>query len=151
MQPQVLIVGGGMITHDQILPSLYHLQRQGHIGEIGVCALRGRDWQPLAGRGRSGRGLSRPVVPGYPEGGDPDRLQPDLFREVIARLPPRNIVVVAVPDHLHLDVILTALRHDQHVCTVKPLVLKHAAGAGDRAGGLFAGPGRRRRIPQAVR
>jgi predicted dehydrogenase len=41
-------------------------------------------------------------------------------------MPPRNIVVVAVPDHLHFEVILAALAHDQHVCTVKPLVLKHA-------------------------
>ena len=41
-------------------------------------------------------------------------------------MPPRNIVVVAVPDQLHFDVIMTALRHDQHVCAVKPLVLKHA-------------------------
>jgi predicted dehydrogenase len=35
-------------------------------------------------------------------------------------------VVVAVPDQLHFDTIMTALRHDQHVCAVKPLVLKHA-------------------------
>ena len=28
-QPQVVIVGGGMITHDQLLPSLYHMLRQG--------------------------------------------------------------------------------------------------------------------------
>jgi predicted dehydrogenase len=33
---------------------------------------------------------------------------------------------VAVPDQLHFDVIMTALRHDQHVLTVKPLVLKHS-------------------------
>jgi predicted dehydrogenase len=38
-KPQVLIVGGGMITQVQILPSLYHLQRQGVIDQIGVCAL----------------------------------------------------------------------------------------------------------------
>src|SRR3982750_293050 len=38
--PEVLVVGGGMITHDQILPSLYHLQRLGVIGEISVCATR---------------------------------------------------------------------------------------------------------------
>ena len=127
MQPQVLIVGGGMITHDQLLPSLYHLQRQGHIGEISVCALRGKDWQPLAAAAGLAEAFPGQSFRGYPEGGDPDRLQPDLFREVIARMPPRNIVVVAVPDHLHLDVILTALRHEQHVCTVKPLVLTHAA------------------------
>ena len=34
--PQILIVGGGMITHDQLLPSLYHMQRQGRLGAIAV-------------------------------------------------------------------------------------------------------------------
>jgi predicted dehydrogenase len=41
-------------------------------------------------------------------------------------MPPRNIVVVAVPDPLHYEVLRHALEHDQHVLTVKPLVLKHA-------------------------
>ena len=31
--PQVTVVGGGMITQIQILPSLYHLQRVGAIGQ----------------------------------------------------------------------------------------------------------------------
>jgi hypothetical protein len=34
----VTIVGGGMITNDLILPSIYHLQRLGVVGRIGVCA-----------------------------------------------------------------------------------------------------------------
>ena len=38
-KPEVCIVGGGMITQVQILPSIYHLQRMGIVGEIGVCAL----------------------------------------------------------------------------------------------------------------
>jgi len=61
----------------------------------------------------------------FPNDGDPDLPQPDLFRKLIARMPPGGIVVVAVPDHLHFDVIMTALRHGQHVCSVKPLVLKN--------------------------
>ena len=36
---QTVIVGGGMITYDQILPSIYHLQRAGSIDQITVCAL----------------------------------------------------------------------------------------------------------------
>jgi hypothetical protein len=39
-KPQILIVGGGMITHDQILPTVYHMQRNGAAGEITVCASR---------------------------------------------------------------------------------------------------------------
>jgi predicted dehydrogenase len=61
----------------------------------------------------------------YPAAGSSDEPQPDLYKQVIGELPPRNLVVVAVPDQLHYDVILEALRHDQHVLTVKPLVLRH--------------------------
>ncbi|MBI1788345.1 MAG: Gfo/Idh/MocA family oxidoreductase [Acidobacteria bacterium] len=125
MKPLVTIVGGGMITHDQILPSLYQMQRDGAIGEIAVCASRPRTVLALAGA----EGLLR-AFPGHsfralPASGDPDASQPELFRQAIGRMPPRNIVVAAVPDQLHYDVIMEALRHDQHVCAVKPLVLQH--------------------------
>jgi D-galacturonate reductase len=120
--PTVTIVGGGMITHDQILPTLYHMQRSGKIGEITVCASRPATVKALASAealllafpGQSFRGL--------PESGD---AQPELYRDTIRRMPPRQIVVAAVPDQLHFDVIMAALDHDQHVCAVKPLVLKH--------------------------
>ncbi len=36
---EVTIVGGGMITNDLLLPSIYHLQRTGVVGDIHVCAL----------------------------------------------------------------------------------------------------------------
>lgn len=123
--PEILIVGGGMITHDQLLPALYHMQRQGRVGEITVCAQRARTVQQL----KSAPGLAE-AFPGqsfraYPEDTDADRTHPDLFRELIARMPPGNVVVAAVPDQIHFDVIMTALQHNQHVCAVKPLVLKH--------------------------
>jgi predicted dehydrogenase len=51
---------------------------------------------------------------------------PDLYKDVVTKMPAHNLVVVAVPDHFHYDVIMTALRADQHVLAVKPLVLKHA-------------------------
>jgi predicted dehydrogenase len=125
MKPQVTIVGGGMITHDQILPSLYQMQRQGRIGEIAICALKPSMLRALA----EAEGL-RNAFPGqsftpYPSLDAPEAAQPDLFRDVIAKMPPRQIVCVAVPDQLHYDVIMTALRHEQHVLTVKPLVLRH--------------------------
>jgi len=125
INPEILIVGGGMITHDQLLPSLYHMQRQGRIGKISVCALRARDLQPLVSGPVLAEAFPGQTFRAYPDSGDPNQAQPNLFRQLIARMEPRNIVVVAVPDHLHFDVIMTALHHDQHVCTVKPLVLKH--------------------------
>ncbi len=36
-----------------------------------------------------------------------------------------NMVVVAMPVHLHYEVVLHVLRHDQKVLCVKPLVLKY--------------------------
>ena len=121
--PQVTVIGGGMITHDQILPSLYQLQRLGRIGAIAVCASRRRTVAALASAEIFARAFPGQTFRGFPDSGDEP--QPELFRQVIARMPPRNIVVVAVPDPLHHDVIMTALRHDQHVCAVKPLVLRY--------------------------
>jgi len=127
MAPEVLIVGGGMIVHDQILPSLYHLQRLGRIGEIGVCATRYKTVLELAEAEdllRAFPGQSCRWFPDKPS----DVPQPYLYRERIARLEPRGIVVVAVPDHLHYEVIAEALGHDQHICSVKPLVLERRHG-----------------------
>ena len=125
-KPQVTVVGGGMITHDQILPSLYQMQRIGRIGDITVCASRRQTVEALA----KAEGIAR-AFPGhsfhaFPEAGESSKAQPELYRSVIERMPPRQIVIAAVPDQLHYDVIMAALRHDQHVCAVKPLVLQHA-------------------------
>ena len=124
-KPQVTVIGGGMITHDQILPTLYHMQRSGAIGEITVCASRPRTVAALAQAEQILRAFPGQSFRAMPDSGDPDASQPELYREAIRRLPPRQIVVVAVPDQLHYDVILAALEHDQHVCAVKPLVLQH--------------------------
>ena len=35
----VVIIGGGMITNDLILPTVYHLQRTGVVDNIDICAL----------------------------------------------------------------------------------------------------------------
>ena len=55
----VTIVGGGMITHDLILPSIYHLQRS-VVGKINVCALNCPPLQTLKGQSGIQRSLSRP-------------------------------------------------------------------------------------------
>ncbi len=126
-KPEVVLVGGGMITHDQILPSLYHLQRTGQIGTIKVCALNSAPLRALAESIRLKEGFpgqSFEASPSLNEG--PEAMHPDLYREVIAAMPKRNVVVVAVPDHFHDPVIRIALEHDQHVLSVKPLVPTYA-------------------------
>src|SRR5258706_15752078 len=96
--PQVTIIGGGMITHDQILPSLYQLQRLGRIGEIAVCASRRSTVETLANAEIFGRAFPGHSFRAFPESGDPQEPRFDLYRTVIERLPPRNIGVAAVPD-----------------------------------------------------
>src|SRR5262249_47612613 len=123
--PQILIVGGGMITHDQILPTIYHMQRRGQVGDITICASRPRTVQTLAQADTLLRAFPGQKFRAIPDSGDPDASQPDLFREAIRNLPGRQVVIAAVPDQLHYEVIMTALRHNQHVCAVKPLVLEH--------------------------
>lgn len=108
-----VIVGGGMITHDQLLPSLYQLRRLGRIGKIRVCARHSATLDKLAS--------SEIIREAFPE----QSFEPttDPFEDVLKSSPPRQLAVVAVPDPLHRGVILASLKADLHVCTVKPLVM----------------------------
>ncbi|OGV56855.1 MAG: hypothetical protein A2X45_04610 [Lentisphaerae bacterium GWF2_50_93] len=123
----VTIIGGGMITNDLILPSVYHLQRIGIAGKIRVCALNSG---PLAELKRNKELLE--AFPGqdfeaHPSIDNPaDRKFPDLFKKVLAEQKPRQAVIVAVPDQFHYDIVMEALKCDQHVLCVKPLVLKYS-------------------------
>lgn len=124
---EVVVVGGGMITHDQILPSLYHLRRLGLLDGIKVCALNSAPLKMLAESERFAQAFPGQSFEACPALDEPaDKLFPDLYRQVIASLPPGNLVVVAVPDQFHNTVIREALAANQHVLTVKPLVLRHA-------------------------
>jgi D-galacturonate reductase len=121
VSPNVLIVGGGMITHDQILPSLFHLQREGRVGDISVVASQRSTVQNLQAVPMWAKAFPGQTFRAFPVAGD--TRQPELYRDVIAGMPPGNIVVAAVPDQLHFDVVMAALSAGQHVCCVKPLVL----------------------------
>ncbi len=140
----VVVVGGGMITHDQILPSLYQLQRTGLVGTIKVCALNPAPLRALAESSNLKDGFPGHTFEALPSLDAPDdTMLPDLYREVIADLPPRNLVVVAVPDHVHGQVVHAALKHEQHVLAVKPLVPTYAESVEieelARQKGLFVG------------
>ena len=110
----VTIVGGGMITHDQILPSIYHMQRDGKVGKINISSLNTPPLEALANEP-----LFRGAFPGQsfnplPSLDSPsDEKFPDLYKEVIAAMAPRQAVVVAMPDQLHYMVIMEALRNNQ--------------------------------------
>ena len=112
-----------MITHDQILPAVYAMQRRGEVGEVWVCAQHGRTVRNLAAASSIVRAFPGQRFRAFPDPADGEQPQPELFRSVIAHLPPRQIVIVALPDQLHFKAVMTALENDQHVICVKPLVL----------------------------
>ena len=124
MSLRVLIVGGGMITHDQILPSVLQMQRSGEVGEVSVVARDSRAVKALRDAPAIQRAFPERTFQCFPDPNSEDQTpQPDLYKELVAGLPPRNIVIVALPDQLHFEGVMTALTHDQHVLCVKPLVL----------------------------
>lgn len=122
----VVIVGGGMITYDLLLPSVYHLQRTGYVNNISVCAL---DSAPLKALKNSTE--IKEAFPGqdfvpFPPLTEPETNKfPELYKEVIAGLKPRQMVIVAMPDQFHYQVVMEALKNNQHILCVKPLVLKY--------------------------
>ena len=123
----VVVVGAGMIVLDQILPSLYQLQREGRIGQITLAARRSGPLRELAEHPALVEAFPKQKFIARPSLESPlDQIYSDSFQGVIAEQSPHGLVVVAVPDQLHHVVITEALQHDQHVLTVKPFVLEHA-------------------------
>jgi len=129
----VLILGGGMIVHDQLLPSFFQLQRTGLVGDIAVCARHETTLHALA--------ESQTIRPAFPD----RRFCPIAasYEDALSKAQPHNIAVVALPDQLHFDAIMKALAAGQHVIAVKPLVLKVAESVAieneARRRGLFVG------------
>jgi D-galacturonate reductase len=111
---RVLLIGGGMIAHDQILPSLYHLQRLGRIGQIEICDLDAARLDALA--------RAPKLVRAFP--GQNFVPRAESYQQAIARLDPHQLVCICLPDHLHYGAVMAALGSDQNVLSVKPLVLR---------------------------
>src|SRR5262245_7999516 len=123
----ITIVGGGMIVHDQILPSLYHLQRTGVVGQISVCATSTARMRDLIDDKEIRDGFPGQSFTAHPALTEPPNKRfDDLYKQVVPKMRPRQMVIVATPDPLHFSMVDFCLRHDQHVMCVKPLVLKYA-------------------------
>ena len=140
----VTIIGGGMITGDLILPAVYHMHRTGAVKSIDICALNSTPIKNL-----NENHALKEAFPGqnfipHPSFDEPgDRMFPDLYKEVLADMAPRQAVIVALPDHLHYGAVKEALLYNQHVICMKPLVLKYEQAAEleklARERGLFIG------------
>lgn len=122
----VTIIGGGMITFDLILPSVYHLQRTGYVNNINVCALDSPPLKALKNSEEIKEAFPGQDFESYPPVSEPDEKKfPDLYKKVLEKMKPRQVAVIAMPDHLHYPVVMEALKNNQHILCVKPLVLKY--------------------------
>ena len=110
---QVTVIGGGMIVHDQILPSLYQLQRLGTIGDITICARHASTLDALE--------QSETIRQAFP--GHSFRRKVTSYENALESYPSRDLAIVALPDQLHFDAVMKALEANRHVIAVKPLVL----------------------------
>lgn len=125
--PRVTIIGGGMITKVQLLPTIYHLQREGVLGEIHINALNAPPLADLQNDATFKRAFPGQSFVPHP---DPAKVSakdvfPNLYKDVLAAAPKHSIAVVAVPDQFHYDAVMAALDNDLHVCVVKPLTLSY--------------------------
>ncbi len=129
-RPPALLIGAGMIAHDQVLPALLQMRREGALGEVRVCSQRTRSVERLASAPSLRRAFPDvgfvPVLDSAAQRSEP---RPDHYKAALASMPARAVTVVAVPDQLHHRVVMDCLRADQHVCCVKPLVLSVAEAA----------------------
>ncbi len=118
-QLNVLIVGGGMISQEVILPTVFQQRRAGKIRDVLVVSRRAQTIQTLR------RQFPNENFHAWP---DPDTVNPqesfpDIYRDAIQKLKPPGVVIVATPDHLHTPVILCAIDNGFDVIVQKPLCL----------------------------
>jgi len=116
----ILVIGGGMICEDAVLPTLFQERRKGNVGKLQVVSLNAGIIQRL-----------RTVFPdekfeGVP---DPDKFpldenRPEEYKRLLAELGDHGLVYVTTPDHLHTPMILDAIAHGHDVVCMKPLCLK---------------------------
>jgi D-galacturonate reductase len=147
----VLIVGGGMITEEVILPTVLQEQKRGQLGDIAVASRR------AATIARLRRAFPDASFRGYPdpECVNPEESRPDEYKQGIAQLSVPGVVIVATPDHLHTPVIMAAVEAGHHCVVQKPLCLKvadvHAIASAARARGAYIYTDYHKRHDRAIR
>ena len=106
MPLDITMIGGGMIAHDQILPSIYHLQRLNVVGKITIAARHSKMLRELAEAPRFRDHFPGHAFEAHPAlTDDPHKSYPDMYKRVIERMPKGQLVVVATPETTHHEII----------------------------------------------
>ena len=115
-----LVIGGGMISQEVVLPTLFQERRRGRIGDVWLASRRGATIE------RCRELFPDEAFTGFPTGADPEESCPDAYLEALDAADEKTLVVVATPDHLHTEMVLAAIDRGLHCIVEKPLCLKVA-------------------------
>ena len=116
----VLVIGGGMICEDAVLPTIFQERRLGNVGRVTVVSLNSGIIRRL-----------RQVFPDEPFVGVPDpdttpadRNMPAEYKRLLGEMDETGLVYVTTPDHLHTQMVLDSINAGLDVVCMKPLCLK---------------------------
>lgn len=118
VKPDILIIGGGMITQEVILPTVFQEKRKGKIKNIYVATRRGKTVNIL-------KELFKEEFKCFPDKyDDPEQSFPESYKDAFSEMEKPGIVIIATPDHLHTQMAIDSLENGFHVIVEKPLCLK---------------------------
>ncbi len=146
-----LVVGGGMITQEVVLPTLFQERRRGRVGRVVLASRRAatvRRCQEL---------FPDEQLDGFPdpEATPPEEGHPRAYLQALDQLGEGGLVVVATPDHLHTEVVLAAIERGCHCIVEKPLCLKTAEarqiGQAAKERGIYVSTDYHKRHDRAIR
>ncbi len=120
MKLDVLLVGGGMISQEVILPALFQQRRAGKVGRIIVASRRAKTIDKIR------RLFADEEIEGLP---NPEEVAgeesyPESYKDGLDMLGGNGAVIVATPDHLHTEIILDSVERGYDCIVEKPLCLK---------------------------
>ncbi len=105
-----------------LLPSVLELQKQGLVNDIYLAARNGKKFTKLRKKlevMNKEFGWKKEIKL-FPKDGKVDE---NAYKEAMKEMPRPGAVLIAVPDKLHKDAIMEAIKNKQHFLVVKPIVI----------------------------
>ncbi len=116
-----LVVGGGMISLEVILPTLFQERQKGKIGEIFLSARRIKTTKAVCEAFPDEKIV---LYPDPEQTGNISKLHLESLKQALEKLGKYGVVIVATPDSAHTPAIISSLNAGHHVLVEKPLCLK---------------------------